>query len=278
MPEEQPAAQRFIFVPYARPPGTPDDTGARPLPASITYWACSSIRLNGSPYNGKPLTPGPITLSLLVANSGALGAWVTARFYLTDPTTGFHPGDLLGTTEQFYVPANTLAKNARRSPQQQYTVPDGKAHLCLFAEAWSGMDPTTDPGNPVVDRHWGQQNLQILTAQAGQQLPIPFRVVGQPPGGRYLMRVRQPAREEDNVFLLPSDALQIVDAEQGGARATELPVELRPYEQRTFQVVVVIPADARAGTSARFVIEQTTTVAERDTPVGGIGITITISD
>ena len=256
MREDNPIAQRYIFVPYDRPPGTPDDTGARPLPANIAYWACSSIRVNGSPYNGKPLTPGPLALSLLVANSGALGAWVTARFYLTDPTTGFHPGDLLGATDQFYVPANTKAKNPRSSPPQQYTVPAGKTHLCLFAEAWSGLDPTTNPGNPVVDRHWGQQNLQIIVAAAGQQLRFPFRVVGQPPGAHYVVRVRQPDHEEDDTFRLPPEGLQLVDTEQGGTRATELPIELRSYERRSLQVVVAIPAAARAGTSTHFVIEQ----------------------
>ena len=94
MAEDTPEAKRYIFIPYARP-GEPTYVGDRPLDLhKVTYHSCSSIHVNGVSYDGTPLVPGPVALSVLVSNTGALGAWVTARFYVSKPLAGFNATDL----------------------------------------------------------------------------------------------------------------------------------------------------------------------------------------
>ena len=101
------------------------------------YHSCSSIHVNGVSYDGTPLVPGPVALSVLVSNTGALGAWVTARFYVSKPLAGFNATESLD-------PARTVVWSGakeERSSLQRYDVPDGQPHLCIFAEAWCGLDP-----------------------------------------------------------------------------------------------------------------------------------------
>lgn len=276
MPDDFPVATPYIFVPYMRP-GEPPDDGSRPLRAGVTFYTCSSIHVNGISYDGAPLAPGPVELSLLVANSGARSAWVTARFYLSNPATGFNPNNLLGSTEPFYVAANTTAQQAQRSPRKLYDVPSGQPHLCLFAEAWCGLDPSTKPGNSIDDRHWGQQNLEIIIARPGQRLMIPFTAVGQAKSGLYEIGIRQmDVREGDNSFNLPHEAVRLTDPKQGAESFEPLRIELFSWERRPFEVVVDIPPDAVSGTSAELVIEQSVVEDDHLAPTGAIGITINV--
>jgi hypothetical protein len=279
MPEESPVATRYVFIPYMRPT-EPLDDGSRPLKilAGVTYYTCSSIHVNGVSYDGAPLAPGPVELSLLVANSGALGAWVTARFYLSDPVTGFSPDSLLGSTVPFYVPAETKAEQPERSPRKFYDVPEGKSHLCLFAEAWCAADPSTKPGNAIDDRHWGQQNLTINVVQSGQRLKIPFTAVGQAEAGLYEIGIRRlGAKEGVQSFDLSREAVQLTDLEQGIQSTVPIRIELHPWEHRSFMVVIDIPLDAASGTSAELVIEQSAVHDQRLAPTGAIGVTIKVA-
>src|SRR5262249_53115184 len=150
-----------------------------------------------------------------------------------------------------------LAGNPRESSTQTYTVPDGKPHLCLFAEAWSSLDPSTKPGNAILDRHWGQQNLQIHVTQPGQRLVVPFAAVGQLEAEEYTLTVRQlPSLEGDHPFALPGQAIRLLDPERGGEPAERLFVSLRPHERRPFVLSVEVPGAAAPGTAVQLLVEQ----------------------
>jgi hypothetical protein len=266
----------WIFVPYPQPPGVPDDDGTRPLKNAVTSYACPSILVNGAPYDGGPLPPGEVDLSLRVANLGSLGAWVTARFYLSDPATGFSPTDLLGSSEGFYVAANTSAAMAKQSPIAPQTIPEGKPHLCVFAHAWSSLDPATRPGDPIDDRHWGQQNLQIRTARPGERVVVPFLAVGRGDALRYTVNVRRHSTPDDRQQLvLPGAAVALRDGAGGHEPAEQLQLDLRAGERRPLELSVQVPQDASPGTRALLVLEQTPVGGAQ--PVGAIGVTIAVT-
>src|SRR5262249_30909006 len=76
----------YLFLPYDSA-----DNGLRPLTGPVPWWMCQGIHINGAPYAG-PLTPGDkVNLSLLIANTGALDAVLTANLYAAPPATAFTP-------------------------------------------------------------------------------------------------------------------------------------------------------------------------------------------
>ncbi len=277
-PDRRPAGESdtppptpFLVVPYG-----PTDVGVRPLPPTVTSWICPSIHLNGAAHDGSPLPPGvPIQLSVLVDNRGALAATVIARWYWADPCTAFTPATvtLVAPGQSFWVPANT----AIESPAQPFT-PGGSqpAHLCLLVEVTAVLDPANGSFDPIGDRHYAQQNLQVLHAAPGQQLVVPFVVVGTARARAYEIRLRQDRTEHGReALMLASDSLWLIDVDHGGGTHDRLLVELQSGQRRTFHAVVTIPHDAPPGSHVDLVIEQHAGI-DRGALTGAIGATIRV--
>lgn len=281
MPEETPPLTSWVFIPYdyRTGPGAPPeyDVGTRPLPGQKTiYYQCPSIRINGAAYDGTELQPGPLSLSLALANEGGRGEWVTARFYLSDPATGLDPTCLVGSAPPLWVPADTHANGKHPlSAPITVTLPAEKPHLCIFAEAWISTDPPEFFGNAVKDRHWAQQNLQIRAANPGQNLTFPFMAVGSNEDALHTVHIRLDGpREGQGVISLESGDFRIVDTVGGASAEQELQIDLKAFERRPMEVTLRIPEDAPAGAKSAFVIEQTP--AGTESPTGAIGINVVV--
>jgi hypothetical protein len=168
--------QRKPLTPYIVLPYYPTDDGSRPLPPTVSYWRCAGILVNGSPYAGHPLTSGTtIALSVTVRNIGALATSGVARIYWAHPATAFNANtvNLIGQAPFFVVKGQTLVS------QVINWVPDHSvpAHVCLLAEVTCVADPALFTFNAHVDRHYGQQNLNLISAQPATRSAFSFFAV-----------------------------------------------------------------------------------------------------
>ncbi len=265
----------FIFIPYAS-----NDDGTRPLPPSIQVpdWLCPSIHVNGVSYTGNPLQVGvEVQLSVVVENSGSVDSLVVVYLYWIDPTTSFtvqglHP---IGTP-QIYAVASLASVE---SPMISWTpAPPIPGHICFLAQVWCPAEYPQQVGPPQTfdvahDRHYAQQNVNILQAQAGQSLSFEF-FAGNPgtKASTFVLQARPVHAQMLNALeqLYRAEAVPISQKElmlhvvEPGIRehtSHELSLHTQAQERQLCQVIMNIPDNL--GTN-QFVAIEIDQVARED--------------
>jgi hypothetical protein len=167
------------------------DTGhQRPYPPVPSY-LCPAFLVNGAPYTGALLTPGTVVkVSMVVSNSGADTGSPLVTLFAVDPSTAFTPATLSGGQLGSWS-FDVYPNDARPTPEVEWTVPG--EHTCLFGmieceqDRFSGW-PT--PAYDVVhDQHYGQRNINVVTASPGQKKGFAFNI-GNPFAEDATVRVR----------------------------------------------------------------------------------------
>jgi hypothetical protein len=270
----------WLVIPYYA-----GDMGARPLPSSIPFWTCSSIKINGSPYAGQPLTAGQtVNLTLDAINYGTMTTAAQCLFYWANPTTAFtYPNvQLLG---QGVFPTG-LARGALSTSQStSVTVPeDTPEHICLLAEVTSSPDVAPQDYNAANDRHWGQQNIHVVDAVSGGQIRVVFTMAnGSARPGRYRLEATSLTKRFESLSHLLAPGTALYEAEdiafrtlKGRDRNAEvLNVELRAREIVDVEFTAVVPSTARPGSAVVLQIAQYE--EHRHRPVGGIGVVVHVA-
>jgi hypothetical protein len=270
----------WLVIPYYA-----GDMGARPLPSSIPFWTCSSIKINGSPYAGQPLTADqPFNLTLDAINYGTATTAALCVFYWASPTTAFTGSNvhLLGQA----VFAGGLARGALATSQStSVTLPDGTPqHICLLAEVTSSPDVAPQDYSAATDRHWGQQNIQVVDAASGGQIRVVFTMAnGSARAGRYRLEATYLTKRFDSLsHLFPLDTV-LHEAEDINFRtlksrdrnAEVLNAELAAGEILDVELTAVVPSKARPGSAVVLQIAQYE--EHRHRPVGGIGVVVRVA-
>jgi|SRR5947209_3672445 len=245
----------FVFIPYAG-----NDDGTRPLPPNISIpeWLCPGIHVNGVSYTGNPLQLGvEVQLSVVVENSGSLDGLVVVYLYWIDPTTSFTVQSLHSIgTPQIYTVASLASTE---SPMISWTpIPPIPSHFCLLAQVWCPAEYPQQVGPPQTfdvahDRHYAQQNVNILQAQAGQPLSFEFFagnsrakastfvLQARPVHAQTLKALEQLYRAE--AVPISQKELLLHEVKPGIREHTghELSLHMQIQERRLYQVVMNIP-------------------------------------
>jgi hypothetical protein len=282
------------------PPGThlvipyfTGDPGSRPLPSADPFWMCTSILINGSPYAGQKLTSGEtVNLSLDAVNYGQLTTPATCVFFWADPTTVFTKTSVqLANAQNPALPSSSNGSWARSTsavtacPPIAWIVPEGiPEHICLLAMITSPSDLAPQTYDAAGDRHWGQQNIQVVSAPPGGMIRIQFSVAnGLETAGRFRVEVTSLAEHHE--------ALRHVVAEHSPLRAAEavrlrerrsgvefrekvIQVELGAGERRDVELEAKVPADAVSGSTIILQVAQFSEQGRR--PMGGLGVVVRV--
>jgi hypothetical protein len=266
-----PPATPFLFTPYTNSSGFVDD-GSRPLPSSVPAWLCPAIHIDGLPYSGVPLTAGtPYNMSLVVQNGGELGALVTARLYFADPTTAFTAATLGKPPifqETLYVGGLAQQETTPVSWTPDNTIP---GHVCLLAEVASfPADPSSGTYDVVNDRHYGQQNINVVTVSPGQKKSFPFwianvdkeaqevEVTVRPVGEDVLRHLERFYKSESAAIRLEDLSVQLVEPRQPLHVKPSVKLKAKPGEQRRCQITVAVPAELKPNQFIAIEVEQAT--------------------
>src|SRR3954470_13983203 len=163
---EPPEVGTQLLIPYFN-----GDVGVRPLTTGQPAWMCPyGIHINGAPYSGTKLDPNlAMNMSVVVCNVGAVPMLATVSLYWADPGTFTSPEWIC----DWLLPLGPSAKDietpsyAWKPADEPKTVP---AHVCLLAAVTSTADPSSGSSNVVNDRHYAQQNLNLLIGTPGQKV------------------------------------------------------------------------------------------------------------
>jgi hypothetical protein len=267
----------YLVIPYY-----PDDMGSRPLPSAYPFWSCQSIHLGGSPYAGQKLVPGQtVELAVEAINYGAQTASAVCIVFWANPTTSFTNASVnfIGT-----APLTLAAHAVNITGPISWTIPEGTPeHICLLAEVTAPADPIQQPAtyDAATDRHYAQQNVQVLTATPGQQIRIGFFMAN--PGvvkTKYWLEVTHLAASHQSLrHILPRSAV-LIKAQQihlktpshARSQVHKLDVELDRGESLEVELSALVPADAKPGST--IVLQALQYQHLRHQPVGGLGVVV----
>jgi hypothetical protein len=266
----------YLVVPYYT-----GDLGSRPLPSSYPFWACSAIKVDGSPYAGQKLHPGQsVALSLDVINYGTLTAPTVCLFFWADPTTNFTNAtvQLIGTTS-LALPRAVLTTTSVVT----WVVPDGTPeHICLLAEASTPADPTSAAYNAAADRHYGQQNIQVISASPGGQFRIGFVMTnGKANASRFRLEVTPVLANHralrhlvpENAVLREAEEIHLKRVRSATAEKLDLiHVNLAVDDALEVELSGRVPRDAKPGST--IVLQLAQYADQHHRPMGGLGVVV----
>lgn len=288
--EDPPDTRPFLCIPYWTTPlsagGTWDTGQQRPLPGTVVYYLCESIRTTA-------YTPGkPLSVTVEVRNSGGgnAAAIATVLVYWGVPSAGFATLNFFAAATVPVTPSRTAATVARTATMTGIIPADAPDHICLLVQVSHPQDRAPTAFNPVGDRHWAQRNLQAVTVAPGAPAIAGF-VAANPfaTDGTFDLQVTAADRHQIAVVAAslgaePKDVrptLTLLDAEgspvsaAGPAAGTRF--ALKGRGQRAFQVLVEVPGELPVGTVG--VIEVKLLDAEQEgRVVGGLGIALNPPD
>jgi len=193
-------------------------------------------------------------MSVVVKNAGDLAALATTRLYYADPTTAFVPGNLhLIGQDNPYVGAYSEQTTVDMPWTPDGTVPE---HVCLVAEVTSiPLDPAPGTFDVVNDRHYGQQNINVLGVRKKQKKAFSFKVanagkeaagflVMARPVGPEALRYLEQFYKAEGISLKPEAiTVGLVQAGKPQQNKQEFRVQLKPGETRLCQLMMDVPAD-----------------------------------
>lgn len=156
----------FLLIRYAI-----NDLGARPIPGNTPFWISPDITVESSDPYGNPVAGEPNYLHARLFNLGAFeAAPVKVDFYWADPSLGLGPAtmNLIGTE---YVAVPSLSSVDVRCNTAWVPVIVNSGHECAMVNSTSWIaDPIHYPFQPVLDRHVGQRNLNVVPGKAGMTM------------------------------------------------------------------------------------------------------------
>jgi hypothetical protein len=268
----------YLVIPYFS-----GDMGSRPLPSADPFWMCTSILINGSPYAGQQLIVGEtIQLSLDAINYGTLTAPAVCMFFWANPTTAF-----TNATVQFIGQTSlSLARNALTlAGPVSWTVPAGiPQHVCLLAEITSPADAAPNDYDAATDRHYGQQNVQVMTAAPGGQIRVGFHMAnGRAAACQFRLEVTHVAANHRALrHLVAGHAVarraEHIELRRSGSKAAGsqagLNTELAIGEVLDVELNARVPSDAVPGSV--IVLQLAQYEQHRHQPVGGLGVVVNV--
>jgi len=172
--KDKPPVDAYLFIPYFD-----GDIGSRPLPTGIIFYLCPNILVNGVAYKGVPLQKGQtFDLSIKICNFGTKVARnVVARIYWANPTVGFLRSQIADNIiAQMQIPViqtGTTITTTTTPWEITDRIPD---HVCLLAEVTNIQDPAPNGIDVALDRHFAQQNLNVIKVTPGQKVLFPLQI------------------------------------------------------------------------------------------------------
>jgi hypothetical protein len=279
----------YLVIPYYS-----GDEGARPLPSTDPIWMCSSIRVNGTAYSGQKLTSGEtVTLSLDAINYGELTAPATCVFFWANPTTVFTSDSIsLANAQTPMLPSSSNGSWARSTsvatacPPISWVVPEGiPEHICLLAMITSPSDLAPLTYDAAGDRHWGQQNIQVISSSPGGMIRIRFSMANAlAVAGRFRLEVTSLVERHQALRHVVAEKSPLRVAEKvrlregrsdGKFMEKEIHIELGSGERRDMEVEAQVPADAVSGSTIVLQVAQYQEEGRR--PMGGLGVVVKVN-
>ena len=165
----------FMVIRYEGAP-LPEDTGIRPLPANTVFWESPDVWTEGSLGVNQPVPGEENTVFARITNRGleqANGAFV--RFWWADPSIAISAASVNPITSADsgnvgfagVVPSGSSV--VVKCPSPWVPIVENEGHECLLAEVTVPHRPDLPDGSldPVLDRHVGQKNEQLVIAKPG---------------------------------------------------------------------------------------------------------------
>jgi hypothetical protein len=161
-----------FVIPYwtnTLPSGERPDTGdTRPLPAEVVSYFCPAIHTSA-------FMPGTdLTVEVDVCNfgDGNTPSLAQVTVWWSIPTGVFIP-DADHRIGVSVIPVNPRGGSATTPPMTRMIPADAPSHICLLVSVTHPLDLAGSTPNPVMDRHWAQRNLMVVTAVPGVPILIP---------------------------------------------------------------------------------------------------------
>jgi hypothetical protein len=177
-----PRATEDTYTPFLLIQSAVGDFGARPLPSGAVFWESPAVWTVGSQGVNQPVPGEPTAVFARVANLGREQAnGVVVRFWWADPSLAITESTAheigMGFTN---IPAGQ--SRVVQCPQAWVPVVENGGHECLLAEAFvPHFDPLTAPMDPVLDRHVGQKNEQLLIVEQGKKFTLRLQAANAAP-------------------------------------------------------------------------------------------------
>jgi hypothetical protein len=167
----------WLVVRYA-----PGDIGDRPLAPGTVFWESPDVWVVSSLGINQPVPGEANHVYARVTNYGLQQAnGVVVKFWWVNPSLAISEAsaNLIGIA---FVNIASLRTEVVPCPDPWIPIEENGGHECLLAEAYvPGLDPLTDPMDPVADRHVGQKNEQLVTVSAGQMFRVGLTVANLSP-------------------------------------------------------------------------------------------------
>ena len=249
------------------------DYGGRPLPAGTVFWESPDVWVESSLGINQPVVGEKNKVFARVTNYGLEQAnGVVVKFWWADPSVA------ITETSAHKIGIGSVDIPAKRSavvecPKPWIPIEENGGHECLLAEAYvPAFDPLTAPMDPVLDRHVGQKNEQLVLLEPGMSFHFPVHLANIAPLRQAVALELHQARNERmlplsmhlqahaGTFVAPTDAFArglLALGPTGGGGCMPVPwvarsLELEPWESRTVELSGAVPRDSRRGETFAF--------------------------
>jgi hypothetical protein len=149
------------------------DVGNRPLPPPTTFWESPDIWVTGPGGFNEPVPGVANTVFARVTNYGLQQAnGVVVKFWWANPSLAIteSTAHLIGIA---FADIPSLRSQIVECSKPWIPIEENGGHECLLAEAYVPVsDPLTAPMDPLLDRHVGQKNEQLVTVEPGQSFHV----------------------------------------------------------------------------------------------------------
>ncbi len=160
----------WIVVRYAA-----GDIGTRPLATGAVFWESPDVWVVSSHGVNEPVPGEANQVFARITNYGLQQAnGVVVKFWWANPSVAITEAsaNLIGIG---FVNIPSLRSVVLECPKPWIPIEENGGHECLLAEAYvPGLDPLSSPMDPVVDRHVGQKNEQLVVVAPGERFRVRF--------------------------------------------------------------------------------------------------------
>lgn len=267
---------RKNYTPFLVIRCAPGDYGGRPLPAGTVFWESPDVWVESSLGVNQPVVGEDNQVFARVSNFGLEQAnGVVVKFWWANPSVA------ITESSAHLIGIGSVDIASKRSavvecPTPWVPVPENGGHECLLAEAYvPAFDPLTAPMDPVLDRHVGQKNEQLVLLEPGASFHFHVQVANIAPLPEAVTLELHQARSERMLslsahmearaatFVPPSDAFARGLLALGTAAGGCLPqpwvahaLDLEPWESRVVELSGAVPIDSRPGDTFMFRLLQ----------------------
>jgi hypothetical protein len=168
-----PQETRIHYTPWLLVRSAVGDFGTRPLPGGATFWESPDVWVTSSLGVNQPVPGEDNTVFARVTNLGREQAnGVVVKFWWANPSLAITEtsAHLIGIG---FADIPALRSQIVKCPTPWVPVEENGGHECLLAEAYvPNFDPLTAPMDPVLDRHVGQKNEQLIIVARGKKFSV----------------------------------------------------------------------------------------------------------